>query len=88
MSATGASRNEETGSRFNPPTYSRGHTYHVDGRRYTCYACHDSHGSADRPSLIVIGRSPGIDTYSQTSNGGSCNPTCHGNENYSINYAR
>ncbi len=75
-------------SRFNPPARSQGHTYHVGSRRYPCYACHDSHGSATRPSLIVTGRSPGLNNYTQTSGGGTCSPTCHGSESYSINYPR
>ena len=75
-------------SRFNPPTHSEGHTYHVGGRRYPCYACHTTHGAATLPSLLVTGRSPGINSYTRTANGGSCSPTCHGQESYTINYAR
>lgn len=75
-------------SRFNPPAWSQGHTYHVGSRRYPCYACHDSHGSTTYPSLIVTGRTPGIRSYTQTSSGGTCSPTCHGSETYKINYAR
>jgi predicted CXXCH cytochrome family protein len=75
-------------SRFNPPTHSEGHTFHVGARRYPCYACHDSHGSTTRPHLIVTGRAPGIRSYTETSTGGSCSPTCHGSETYRINYAR
>ena len=75
-------------SRFNPPSWSQGHTYHVGNRRYPCYSCHDSHGSATRPYLIVTGRSPGLNNYTGTSTGGTCSPTCHGSETYKINYAR
>jgi nitrate reductase cytochrome c-type subunit len=65
-----------------------GHTYHVGSRRYPCYACHDSHGTPGKPHLIVLGRSPGITTYTETTGGGSCRPTCHGTESYSVTYAR
>ncbi|HBO70248.1 MAG TPA: hypothetical protein DD658_09025 [Deltaproteobacteria bacterium] len=75
-------------SRFNPPAFSQGHTYHVGSRRYPCYACHQSHGSAARPGLIVTGRSPGLNSYTQTTTGGSCSPTCHGTQTYTINYSR
>jgi len=75
-------------SRFNPPTHSQGHTYHVGSRRYPCYACHNSHASTTRPHLIVTGRSPGINSYTETSTGGTCSPTCHGSKTYQINYAR
>jgi len=75
-------------SRFNPPRFSEGHTYHVQRRQRPCYACHESHGSATLPHLIVTGRNPGITSYTETSGGGSCSPTCHGNESYTINYAR
>ncbi len=75
-------------SRFNPPTFSQGHTYHVQQRQRPCFACHESHASTTKPHLIVTGRSPGITIYTETTNGGSCTPTCHGNESYTINYAR
>jgi len=75
-------------SRFNPPGFSRGHTYHVGNRRYPCYACHDSHGSSSKPHLMVTGRSPGLNNYTESQNGGTCSPTCHGSETYRINYPR
>ena len=75
-------------SRFNPPNSSRGHTFHVGNRRYPCYACHNSHGSTTKPHLIVTGRSPGLNNYTQSSSGGTCSPTCHGSQTYQINYAR
>jgi predicted CXXCH cytochrome family protein len=84
----GASSTIKGYSRFNPPTHSEGHTYHVARRRYPCYACHDSHGSTTRLSLIITGRVPGIKSYTQTSTGGTCSPTCHGSETYKINYSR
>ncbi len=83
-----ASSTEKGYSRFNPPAWSKGHTYHVGSRSYPCYACHDSHGSTTKPHLIVTGRSPGLNSYTETSTGGSCSPTCHGTETYTINYPR
>jgi hypothetical protein len=75
-------------SRFNLPAYSQGHTFHVGSRRYPCYACHQSHGSTAKPGLIVTGRTPGLNTYTQTTTGGTCSPTCHGTETYTLNYVR
>ena len=65
-----------------------GHGYHVGSRRYSCYNCHETHGSANLPNLLVTGRSPGINTYTRTANGGTCAPTCHGSESYSVTYPR
>jgi len=75
-------------SRFNPPAISQGHTYHVDQRGYSCFACHASHGSTLFPALIATGRVPGLAGFTQSLNGGSCSPTCHGGETYTINYPR
>ncbi|MCX7872116.1 MAG: cytochrome c3 family protein [Verrucomicrobiae bacterium] len=76
-------------SRFNPPAYNRGHTYHVGNRRYPCYACHDTHGSANQRFLLITGRNPGMNSYTMTANGGTCAPTCHSSKTYSsLNYAR
>jgi hypothetical protein len=75
-------------SRFNPPAYSRGHTFHVSNHRYPCYSCHESHGSATLPALMVTGRSPGLTAYTQTSGGGTCSQTCHATRSYTINYPR
>jgi len=75
-------------SRFNPPSWNRGHTFHVQSKQYTCYNCHDSHASTTKPHLIVTGRSPGLTNYTETSSGGTCYPTCHGSKTYTINYAR
>jgi predicted CXXCH cytochrome family protein len=76
-------------SRFNPPAFNSGHGSHVDGHQVPCYGCHDSHGAANQPTLIVTSRSPGLTTYTQTATGGTCSPTCHGTRTYSnINYAR
>jgi predicted CXXCH cytochrome family protein len=51
---------------------------------YNCYACHESHGSSTKPFLL--GNS--VTIYTKTATGGSCNPSCHGNENYSVAYPR
>ena len=53
-----------------------------------CYACHVTHGSTTLPFLLVVGRVPGIVSYSRTANGGTCAPSCHGSESYTVNYAR
>ncbi|MBI5836554.1 MAG: hypothetical protein HZB25_04855 [Candidatus Eisenbacteria bacterium] len=75
-------------SRFNPPNFGEGHAFHVIDQRRPCYACHATHGSANQKHLIVTGRNPGINSYTETTNGGTCSPTCHGTETYTINYAR
>lgn len=84
----GSSNTVKAYSRFNPPAENRGHTFHVGNRRYPCYACHESHGSTALPALMVTGRSPGLTSYTQTSGGGTCSPTCHNSRSYTINYAR
>ncbi|RMF95376.1 MAG: hypothetical protein D6734_05660 [Candidatus Schekmanbacteria bacterium] len=83
-----ASQTVKSYSRFNPPKWSKGHTFHVGKKQYPCYACHDSHGSANKPHLIVTGRNPGLNNYQESQNGGTCWPKCHGQKTYSINYAR
>lgn len=75
-------------SRFNPGSISEGHTYHVGNRQVPCYSCHVTHGSTSRSFLLVTGRNPGINSFTQTTNGGTCAPTCHGSESYTVNYAR
>jgi predicted CXXCH cytochrome family protein len=75
-------------SRFNPPAEARGHAYHVGRREMSCYACHQSHGSTQRPALIATGRAPGLAGYTQTATGGSCTPTCHRTVSYAVNYLR
>lgn len=75
-------------SRFNPPLSPNGHAFHVGQQNVPCYACHDSHGSPQFPALIVIGRSPGLNSFSSSVNGGTCVSTCHGFRPYSINYPR
>jgi predicted CXXCH cytochrome family protein len=78
----------QSASRFNKPANSGGHAMHVGELGVSCYACHDSHGSATNRHLIVTGRSPGLDSYSEWAGGGSCAPSCHIPSNYGINYAR
>ncbi len=75
-------------SRFNGPEFGKGHTFHVAKKGYPCYACHESHGSTDKPALIATGRNPGLNDYRQTPDGGTCYPTCHRDESYDINYPR
>jgi predicted CXXCH cytochrome family protein len=65
-----------------------GHAAHVVGHQAPCYACHGSHGSTTKPHLIITGRNPGLNSYTETTTGGTCSPTCHGTESYGINYAR
>jgi predicted CXXCH cytochrome family protein len=84
----GSSNTVKGYSRFNPPRVSQGHTFHVQQQRRPCYACHESHGSTTLPALMATGRSPGLTNYTQTSGGGTCSSTCHGNQSYTINYAR
>jgi predicted CXXCH cytochrome family protein len=85
-----ASDTQQSYSRFNKGSagFDKGHAFHVGSERYPCYACHETHGSANRPGLMVTGRTPGLNNYTQTATGGSCAPTCHGSETYPINYAR
>ena len=75
-------------SRFNGPMAQMGHTGHVDRERIPCFACHDSHGSETQPHLIAEGRMPGIADYLQSMNGGTCTTVCHGQQSYTVNYAR
>lgn len=77
-------------SRFNPPAWDKGHAFHVGDRRYSCFVCHDSHGASTWPHLLKPrGTAPnGINSYTQTPTGGTCSPSCHGTETYTINYPR
>jgi len=65
-----------------------GHGFHVGGLGWPCYACHDTHGAASQPSLIVTGRSPGLVSFTQTANGATCTPTCHSQDSYFVTYPR
>lgn len=76
-----------TGSRF--PR----HQYHVQDKEISCIVCHDSHGRSDKPHLIRVQSSgsgsksnPTIQSFTHTSSGGSCSPSCHGSKSYSHNY--
>jgi hypothetical protein len=75
-------------SRFNKPGAEKGHAEHVDEERVPCYACHVTHGSTTLPHLIATGRTPGILSYAASPTGGTCTPTCHGTESYTVTYAR
>ena len=66
----------------------KGHSYHVGEQRRPCSACHDTHASTSQSFLIVTGRSPGINTYTRTTGGGTCTTTCHDSESYSVSYPR
>lgn len=78
----------QSASRFNKPANSGGHAMHVGELGVSCFACHDSHGSATQRHLIVTGRSPGLATFSEWATGGSCTTACHVASTYGINYAR
>lgn len=78
----------QASSRFNEPNAELGHAGHVGKVNVPCYACHTTHGSTTLPFLLVTGRNPGIRSYAQTANGGSCDATCHEPESYQVNYAR
>jgi len=84
----GASSFVRAASRFNPPGVGQGHAEHVGERNVPCFACHVSHGSTTLPHLLVTGRVPGLATFTPTATGGTCGPTCHGAESYTVNYAR
>ncbi len=75
-------------SRFNPPRGEEGHAEHVGKEQIPCGACHATHGSTTLPFLLVTGRNPGINSYTRTASGGTCAPTCHDSESYTVNYAR
>ena len=57
--------------------YSRytGHGSHA-GKGIACWTCHDSHGSATLPALIVL-RPSALSSYSQDAGSGTCTATCH-----------
>ena len=75
-------------SRFNAPATTAGHAEHVGQNNVPCYACHVSHGAPFQPHLIAAGRTPGIVSYVETPNGGSCSSTCHGPQTYTVGYGR
>lgn len=75
-------------SRFNPPAAVKGHAAHVGDKDVTCYACHVTHGSTSQPHLIATGRNPGIMSYTRSFAGGTCSPTCHAAQSYTVSYVR
>ena len=76
-------------SRWNPPASESGHATHVGEQRVPCSACHAVHGSTQHPSLIELGRMPGLVSYTQRPTGGLCGASCHSSEGYeNINYPR
>ena len=75
-------------SRFNKPGADKGHAEHVGEENVPCYACHVTHGVPNLDHLVATGRTPGIRSYSETIGGGTCQPTCHDSQPYTINYAR
>jgi predicted CXXCH cytochrome family protein len=75
-------------SRFNKPGVAAGHAEHVGQQNVPCYACHVTHGAPSQPHLLVTGRMPGLQAYTETAGGGTCQPTCHDSRSYSTNYAR
>jgi predicted CXXCH cytochrome family protein len=78
---------DRAASRFNKPGSSMGHAEHV-GAGVPCYACHVTHGAATEPHLIATGRVPGLMSYTETPDGGSCMSTCHDTRSYTVTYAR
>ena len=83
-----ASATLKAASRFNSPNASKGHSDHVTGEQVPCIDCHTTHGSTTLANLLVTGRNPGLNTFTRTTTGGTCGPTCHGSETYRLNYAR
>ncbi|MBC8316260.1 MAG: hypothetical protein H8E41_00010 [Desulfobulbaceae bacterium] len=73
---------QQEASRFNK------HVSHVGQQNIPCFACHASHGSPQFGALIVTGRNPGLRSFSMTTNGGSCMPTCHDSRSYTVTYPR
>ena len=83
----GSPASVQAASRFNAPGIEMGHARHVGDQQVPCYSCHVTHGSTMLPHLLVIGRSPGLQNWTPTATGGTCTPTCHGQESYQSNYA-
>jgi predicted CXXCH cytochrome family protein len=84
----GAPSSVLSASRFNSPGAGKGHADHVSGENVPCVDCHITHGSTTLPNLLVTGRLPGLNSYTRTATGGTCAPSCHGSESYTVNYAR
>jgi predicted CXXCH cytochrome family protein len=89
-----ASASALAASRWNPAKEPSGHAFHVGIKGYSCWACHESHGSTLNPGLIATSgrRLPGMTSYRQTPTGGQCAATCHtaipGPHAYTVNYGR
>ena len=75
-------------SRFNTPGAGAGHAEHVGSNQVPCYACHVTHGAPFQGHLIATGRLPGILSFVETPTGGTCTPSCHGPQSYTVNYGR
>lgn len=75
-------------SRFNKPGADKGHAEHVGEENVSCYSCHETHGAPFQGHLIATGRRPGITAFVETPTGGTCQPSCHGQESYTVGYAR
>ena len=73
-------------SRFNPPAYGKGHTFHVRGQEVPLLRLPRDPRLDDLPHLMVTGRNPGLTSYTHTATGGTCALTCHGNKTYTVNY--
>jgi predicted CXXCH cytochrome family protein len=75
-------------SRFSAPGAAKGHAEHVGQHDVPCYACHVTHGAPFQSHLIATGRTPGMVSYIETPDGGSCTPSCHVPRTYTVGYAR
>lgn len=71
-----------------------GHALHVSQAQESCYACHDSHGVADAPSLVRFGKDFRYSQVLPSSSGrleydaarGACYLTCHGVDHDPLGY--
>ena len=71
-----------------------GHAQHVVTERSSCYACHDSHGSAEDPGLVRFGKDIRYTDVRPAKSGrleydeetGACWLTCHDVEHDALGY--
>lgn len=71
-----------------------GHDDHVVTARTSCYACHDSHGSPNNPSLIRFGKDIRYTNVTPSTTGrleydpvaGTCTLGCHGTDHATLGY--